>query len=385
MKHFAMSSLALMTAGLLASAPTLAADEDLRREVENLKQQNQTILERLNATSEMLESSRTADSQGGGVNIGGYGELHYNNWDNQLTGGADKEEMDFHRFVLFFGHEFTSDIRFFSELEIEHALAGESQPGEVELEQAYVEFDLNDTTRAKGGLFLVPVGILNETHEPPTFYGVERNPIESNIIPSTWWEAGAAVSGQFGKGWSYDLAVTSGLDLATADKVRSGRQKVANARANSLMYTGRMKFTGIAGTELAATFATQDDYTQGQGTKNSATLIEAHGIYNHGPFGLRALYATWDLEGKTAGYDEQTGWFVEPSFRVNKQFGVFARYNVWDNQAGSDTDTEYSQVDVGVNYWPHEDVVIKVDLQDQDAPAGSNEYDGFNVGIGYQF
>lgn len=385
MKHFAMSSLALMTAGLLASAPTLAADEDLRKEVENLKQQNQTILERLNATSEMLESSHTTSAQGGGVHIGGYGELHYNNWDNKLAGGTDKEEMDFHRFVLFFGHEFTSDIRFFSELEVEHALAGESQPGEVELEQAYVEFDLNDATRAKGGLFLMPVGILNETHEPPTFYGVERNPIESNIVPSTWWEAGAAVSGQFGEGWSYDLAVTSGLDLATANKVRDGRQKVAKARANSLMYTGRMKFTGIAGTELAATFATQDDYTQGQGTKNSATLIEAHGIYTHGPFGLRALYATWDLEGKTAGYDEQTGWFIEPSFRVNKQFGVFARYNEWDNQAGSDTDTEFSQVDVGVNYWPHADVVIKVDLQDQDAPAGSNEFDGFNLGIGYQF
>ena len=64
---------------------------------------------------------------------------------------------------------------------------------------------------------------------------------------------------------------------------------------------------------------------------------------------------------------------------------MLARYNQWDTQAGNRTDTEYSQVDVGLNYWPHEDVVIKFDVQDQDAPAGSDEYDGFNIGIGYQF
>ena len=39
----------------------------------------------------------------------------------------------------------------------------------------------------------------------------------------------------------------------------------------------------------------------------------------------------------------------------------------------------------GLNYWPIEDVVIKFDYQDQDVPAGKNEFDGFNLGIGYQF
>ena len=116
--------------------------------------------------------------------IGGYGELHYNNIE-------DTESIDFHRFVLFFGHEFTESIRFFSEFELEHALSGDGKPGEVELEQAYIEMDLTESTTLKTGLFLVPVGIINETHEPPTFYGVERNPVEKNIIPATWWEAGA--------------------------------------------------------------------------------------------------------------------------------------------------------------------------------------------------
>ncbi|MDZ7805169.1 porin [Thiohalophilus sp.] len=382
--------IALITAGLLGSAPVLASEQELRQEIDNLKQQNQTIMERLNATSEMIESNRSAGGASP-VNIGGYGELHYNNLSNNLAGGDDKEMLDFHRFVLFFGYEYTDDIRFFSELEVEHAYSGESKPGAVELEQAYVEFDLNNKTSAKGGLFLVPVGILNETHEPPTFYGVERNPVENKIVPTTWWTSGAELTGRFGQGFSYNLGLHEGLATSAADDfaVRDGRQKSAKATASDLATTARIKYTGMPGLELAATFQHQSDMTQ-DGTDNagSANLIEAHAIYTKGAFGLRALYATWDLDGSgpaAIGADEQTGWFIEPSYKLTNKFGVFARHNVWDNQAGNSTDTEFTQTDVGFNYWPHEDVVIKMDYQTQDAPAGENEYDGFNVGIGYQF
>ncbi|MDY6979263.1 MAG: porin [Pseudomonadota bacterium] len=389
-----VTPLALMIAGLLGTAPAMAADEELRQEIENLKQENRTIMERLNATSEMIENNRSAGAASP-VSIGGYGELHYNNLSNNLAGGSDKDMLDFHRFVLFFGYEYTDDIRFFSELEIEHAYAADSadgsKPGAVELEQAYVEFDLNDKTSAKGGVFLLPVGILNETHEPPTFYGVERNPVEKNIIPTTWWAAGAELTGRFGQGFSYNLGIHEGLKLDPSGDmaVRSGRQKSAEADASDLASTARLKYTGIPGLELAATVQHQTDISQAPGDNlGSANLIEAHAIYTSGAFGLRALYATWDLDGTAPaanGADEQTGWFIEPSYKLTSKFGVFARHNVWDNQAGSSADTEYSQTDVGFNYWPHEDVVIKMDYQTQDAPAGENEYDGFNVGIGYQF
>ena len=240
--------------------------------------------------------------------------------------------------------------------------------------------------RAKGGVFLVPVGILNETHEPNTFYGTERNPVEKNIVPSTWWEAGVGLSGEASKGLSYDIALTSGLNLNSEDKVRSGRQKAASARANSPMITGRLKYTGVPGLEVAATLATIGDYTQGQGTKNSATMIETHAVYNSGGFGLRALYASWDVDGKGSGYDEQTGWYVEPSYKINPKLGVFARYNKYDNQAGSGGpgDSEKQQTDIGLNYWPHEDVVIKVDYQTQ-SNANNEDQNGVNIGIGYQF
>ncbi|MFA7386535.1 MAG: hypothetical protein WCZ87_02610 [Thiohalobacteraceae bacterium] len=94
-----------------------------------------------------------------------------------------------------------------------------------------------------------------------------------------------------------------------------------------------------------------------------------------------------DLEGSgpaASGADEQFGSYIEPSFRVNEQWGVFTRYNLWDNAAGSGSASENKQWDVGVNFWPHPDVVIKADYQHQDNDNRENR-DGFNLGVGYQF
>ncbi len=401
-----MSLYRIITAFVCLSAAGLsvAADADnqkLQAEIEKLKNQNEQITERLDAVTTQIEqdaannsSSRKASSQSSSY-FGGYGEVHYNNLQNQNPGGSDKKELDLHRFVLFFGHDFTDSIRFFSELEVEHALvkdtADGSNGGEVELEQAYVEFDFTDTQSAKAGVFLIPVGILNETHEPNTFYGVERNSVEKYIVPTTWWEAGALYNQRFENALSFDIAAHSGLfTSSTSDySIRSGRQKTSNANANDLAYTARLKWTGINGLELASTLQYQADITQGTDpTAGAATLIEAHAVWQTGPFGLRALYANWDLDGTgpaSVGADKQRGWYVEPSYRINPQWGLFARYSEWDNQASDATDSETSQADVGFNYWPHEHVVLKFDYQDQSAPAGENEFDGFNLGVGYQF
>ncbi|MBE0439548.1 MAG: porin [Gammaproteobacteria bacterium] len=381
---------------------------EVQQQNQDLKAENQTLKNKVDATEQTaLEASaaaealavateqavKTASFNANKTSIGGYGELHYNNLEGQ-NGAADKDEIDFHRFVLFFGHEFNDDLRFFSEFELEHSLVKDtsngSNGGEIELEQAYIEYDINQQHRVKGGLFLMPVGIMNETHEPNTFYGTERNPVESNIIPTTWWEGGVMFSGQLAQGLSYDLVATSGLNTSgTANyAVRSGRQKVSKAKAEDFAYTGRLKWTAIPGVELAVTAQYQENMTQSQDpTAGSATLLETHAVIQQGDFGLRALYATWDVNGsgpKASGSDQQTGWYIEPSYRITDNVGVFARYNEWDNQAGNSTDSQYQQIDLGVNWWPHKDVVVKVDYQDQDAPAGK-EQDGINVGLGYQF
>ena len=373
-------------------------------EIEALKSQQQDTAKQAADADEKAEAAVVAveDSSSGTstqsswtdrTTIGGYGELHYNNINND--GIDDKNEIDFHRFVLFFGHEFTDRLRFFSEFELEHALAGDGKKGEVELEQAYIEYDIRDNLQTKGGVFLMPVGILNETHEPTTFYGVERNDVETIIIPSTWWEAGAALNGYFDNGISWDLALTSGLAIPTtgdnAFVVRSGRQKVSEAIANDFAYTGRLKYTGIQGLELAGALNYQSDASQepddGLG---SGLLFETHAIYQNGPFQLRALYAGWDFDGyavKAADANRQSGWYIEPSIRPWQQLGFYARYEDLD---GARTRDKFKQWEIGANYWPHEDVVLKVDYRDRnvdtvDIDAKSVDFTAFDLGIGYQF
>jgi len=405
----ALSAMLLaFTTGQAAEAPTPEQMWEIiqqqQQQIEALQQKLEQTDEKVAETDQKVEIAGDMIEQAGGLpaeaswaaqsKIGGYGELHYNNLDSG-------NELDFHRFVLFFGHQFNDNIRFFSELELEHSIAADGANGEVELEQAFIEFDLGDSHVAKAGLFLMPVGLINETHEPPTFYGVERNAVEKNIIPATWWEAGGAIRGELAPGFSYDFAVTSGLNVpltgGNAFKIRNGRQKVSEAVAESLAYTGRLKWTGMPGVELAMSTQYQEDLTQGV-MNVGATLFEAHADIQRGPFGLRALYARWDLDNAAAiaatdpaaeGRDEQTGWYIEPSVRgrlgdIPGEFGAFVRYDVWDNNAGAANLTEKRQSNLGFNYWPHPDVVLKFDIQKQDNEDG-NDVDGFNLGVGYQF
>jgi len=369
-------------------------------EIDALKKQQEETARTANDADEKAEAAVVAAEESASrgswadkTSIGGYGELHYNNGIKDNS-GDDYNEIDLHRFVLTVGHEFTDSIRFFSEIEFEHD--GE----EVEVEQAFVEFDLQDNLQTRGGVFLLPVGIINETHEPTTFYGVERNDVESIIIPATWWAGGAGINGYFDNGISWDLAVTEGLKMDTtgdnAFRVRSGRQKTSEAEANDLAYTGRLKYTGIPGLELAASINYQTDASQDGGDGlDEGILYEAHAIYQKGPFALRALYAQWDFDGsavKLNGNDEQSGWYIEPSYKPWEKLGIYARYEDVDAELNTDRNNRFDQWEVGANFWPTEDVVLKVDYRsrnyDSTGIAVSPEYsdfDAFDLGIGYVF
>ena len=344
------------------------------------------------ATADYVEALEIPAESGTATTIGGYGELHY----NQVAAddpAHDFEQIDFHRFVLFVGHEFNERVRFFSELEVEHSISGDGQPGEVELEQAYVEFAFNDNIAAQGGLFLLPVGILNETHEPPTFFGVERNSVENVILPSTWWEAGAGLSGNFASGLSWNVALHSGLAIPTtgsnAFRVRSGRQKVGKADASDPAYTARLKYTGVPGLELSASYQYQADPSQiaGDGL-DSGSLFTTHAIYDRGDFSLRALYGAWSFDGsavEAAAANEQSGWYVEPSFRLSPNWGVYTRYEDIDGARRQD---KFAQWEAGLSYWPVPGVTIKLDYRSREHDLLSfagRDFDALDLGIGYQF
>ncbi|MEZ5324787.1 MAG: hypothetical protein R3F19_06965 [Verrucomicrobiales bacterium] len=405
----ALSVLVSTTLAISGQSHVLADEAELRNEIELLKSRLLQLEARLSqpavpassgsepAGKVPVASSNFGDidaefmgsGSGGGAaawyertSLGGYGEMHLNL--------GDKDEIDFHRWVLFVDHEFNERFRLVSELELEHSIAGDGQNGEFELEQAYIEATFDNGWSGKGGLFLMPIGILNETHEPNTFFGTERNPIEREIIPSTWWEGGLQVSKKTDQGLLWDAAFHSGLAVPSsggnAFRIRSGRQKVSEADASEWAATTRVRYTGIPGFEVGGSAQYQSDITPGRGEKNVAVLGEAHIDIRKGGFGLRALGGYWDIGGASPvsmGLDSQWGFYIEPSYTFSigesSRLGVFGRYNQLEVAAG-----DIEQWDTGVNFWPADNIVLKADYSRIES-AGASAEDVINFGIGYQF
>lgn len=348
------------------------------------KKADQTAQE-VEAAAEAIETASTSTGNGwwDKTSLGGYGEIHYNSKDGN-------DEVDFHRYVLYVGHEFTDNLRFFSEFELEHSIAGEGKAGEIELEQAWIEMDINKHNRFRAGLDILPIGIINQTHEPNTFYGVERNRVESEVIPATWWEAGLGLLGELAPGWNYHFVMHSGLSVPTSSgRIRSGRNKVAEANADHPAFTGSLEYTGIPGLEIGGAFQYQDDIVAGaQVAKNSATLLEGHIDYKHrSGFGLRALYAGWNLDNiikAGSGDDDQYGYYVEPSYRfpiVKGDIGFFGRYQQLDLA----NDREEESYIAGLQWWPINQVVFKFDYEDRQDEDANTSQDIYSLGMGFTF
>jgi len=398
---------ALLALALLpcASAAAPLSLEDLQKQVEAL-------------AAEIEQQRQGSGTAAGNSNttLGGYGEAYFKRID------GSKDEFDAYRLVLFVGHRFDEKLRFASEIEIEHAYVKDSDTsctftdstttgtvgvvdageltcgkpatsnGYVAVEQLFLEYTFAEKHRASAGLLLVPVGILNETHEPDTFYGVFRAPVEREIVPGTWFETGVLFSGEIVDGVSYDAMIGSGLKGDGSKAVKDMRQRGSKADGSDLAYTARLKYTGLPGTEFGVTWQHQTDMAQGTLAGDlDGDLLEAHIAFNRGPFALRALTAQWDLDKSALAVAnqkraEQSGWYIEPSFKVTPAVGVFMRHSVWDSEAADATDSQWTEQSVGVNWWLHERAVVKADLQFRDDPNPANvDPDGFNLGIGFQF
>lgn len=394
------TALSISILGALAAEPVQADDQqqeiqELKKRIEQLEQQLDT---KLNAMADTIEQSQAAASPANRVHIGGYGEMHYRNLEDES--GEEYQELDFHRLVLFFGYDFNDKARFVTEFEIEHIIASAGSRGAVELEQAYLEFDLASNMHLQTGAMLMPIGIINETHEPPTFYGVERPVVETTVIPTTWWSNGVKFIHKLDNGISYDLMIHEGLKTEdpTADasaepfNIKKGKQKGSFADAFDLAVTGRVRYTGTRGLELAVYGQYQPDLDQSAEASyaEDASLVGGHVIYQVGEFTATGLYARWDIAGddaEAAGKDLQDGGYVELAYQPLQQWGFFVRQSAWS--LTDDVDAE--QTDFGVNYYPYEGIVFKFDYQIQNEDAeistGSedNVGDGFNLGMGYAF
>ena len=399
----------LFLAALLAISPVTFADtlEHVEEEVHMALETIQALkaeINELKATvamqGEVQEASMSRIAKAAKkfekVTLGGYGELHYQ--DVETDGGSDSRSMDAHRYVLFFGYDFTDKVRFRSEFELEHGLTcadDDGCPGEVELEQMYIEMDHTDKFSSRVGIMLTPVGILNENHEPPTFYGVERNEVEKYLIPTTWWAGGVQAIYKMDNGITVEGMVSEGLEVNSAGYIRGGRQKSAEATLNDWSYTARVTYTGFPGLKASVFYNHQTDPTQSSSDNlEELDIYGASAIYGFGDgFEVRAIHVQAEFEGKdetgaffTNGYDEQQGTFLEAS----KRFGNLGFFVNSSNVSGEKLARQYTVMQYGISWWypGNSNAVIKANWYDKEHSndsLSSSDKDGIHLGVGYVF
>src|SRR4029077_6457473 len=174
---------------------------------------------------------------------GRYGEVHYTN----PTGPKTPAVVNLARFVVYLAHSFDDRLAYRSELEVEDAKVEGGKPGgEVSLAQASPHYRLADWITLRTGLVLAPVGIINETHEPPTFNGVERPGFDNDVIPTTWREIEVGALGTIpGSGLAYRVYLVNGLraeGFSASEGIREGRQEGQLASFANPSFTGRLEW-----------------------------------------------------------------------------------------------------------------------------------------------
>lgn len=370
-----------------------------------------------------------------GVSIGGYGEALYQRFATRRDDGtlsSSRDTADLLRSVFYFGYKWTDRILFDSEVEFEHASTGEGaeERGEASVEFAHVDFFLLPEGNARAGLLLVPLGWVNELHEPPVFLGARRPGVEDAIIPTTWREIGAGGFGDWGS-VSYRGYLVAGLDASrfSSEGIREGRQEGSRSKAEDLALTGRLDWAIRPGATLGGGFFTGDS---GQGMRDSrarrlrvrTSLLESHAEWNWRGWQLRGLYARTSigdaerlndalgLSGDQAIGSRQSGWYGQAGFDLLSLFGggsggssgspgpsgqgerqalvLFVRYEAYDTQravpAGfsRDPQNDVRAKTAGVSWKPIPMVVIKADYQDLDNRAGTGA-DQVNLALGFIF
>lgn len=360
-----------------------------------------------------IGAGNNAFAQEKGAVIGGYGELHYNDVTAGLPESQSAGQLDFHRFILYAGYNFNDWISFQSELELEHTLLEGDEGGEVALEQAYVDMRYSPEFGVRAGIMLVPVGIVNPVHEPPTFNGVERPNVEKYIIPSTWRESGIGVYGKFRNGLSYQAYLMAGLDASGingAEGIREARQNGFESSVDNIGFTGRVDYRINLKWNVGASFFYSDLQTdalygeQLDGVRFG--MLEGHLLYTDNRFEARGLVAISSISnadklnntfGKGAGKG-QFGSYVElaydllPSFKpeTEQQLFAFARYDVYDtNFQTADglqhvDNYQHDEMTLGLTYKPTPQVAFKMDYQFL-GTAGEKDIEQFNLGVGYNF
>ncbi len=355
-----------------------------------------------------------------GVSLAGYGEVIYQNFNaNDESGKASgkTDEWDYLRQIVYTGFRFNDKLLFNAEIEFEHGSTGSGKPGEVSVEFGYVEAALASSLNFRAGMLLLPLGIVNEQHEPPTYLGALRPETESQVIPSTWRGNGAGFVGASKSGVGFKLYVVESLNAKnfSASGIRSGRQSGTKAIAEDLALTGRLDYSGIAGVIVGASFFLGNT---GQGLLDGAsnaidarvTLYAAHATLSYRGFEARGLYArstigdadtlnrVLKLTGNKSLGTSQEGFYftlgydVMPLFKKTAKVALlpFVQYERLNTQKevprgfSLDASKARTNLSYGFSYKPHPNVAFKVDYITRKNDAAT-AVDQFNFGVTYLY
>lgn len=356
-----------------------------------------------------------------GLHIGGYGQIDMNlplSDENVHYNG----KLDVHRLVTFLGYNFNEKVSFVSEIEYEHVV-------EVYVEQAFLNYKLKDNMSVQAGLMLIPMGIQNLYHEPPTFNGVERTNVDKYIVPTTWREMGVGVSGNLeDHSVNYQLMLVNGFNGYDAEGgvfsgkkgLRSGRQKGAESYMTKPDFAARVAYYGMPGWNLGVSLYKGESETvlynelnlddkEAVATADSSKIgIQMIGLdarYTNGPIQARAQYIVADLENTTAynnftGSDlgsVMTGYYLEGGYNLlnnkdtDNELIVFARhenYNTNDEvEAGMDANLAYNRTEntIGLTYKIASGAAFKADYQFLSNESTDEEKKQFNLGVAVWF
>lgn len=338
------------------------------------------------------------------VTIGGYAQIDYNE-----PNGSKVGKLDIHRMVFLFGYKFNDKVSFISEIEYEHV-------EEVFVEQAYIKYKASENMNVLAGLMLVPMGIINEFHEPPTYYGVERPNVDNFIVPTTWRELGIGISGRIDNAsLKYQAYIFNGFKsyvdgvgiLRGTDGLRKGRQKGAESVVSSPNLSVKLDYYGILGlrVSLSGYFGkTQTDDTSIDASTVGISMIGFDARYKYNNLELRGQYITTNLSD-TENYNVLTGqdlgskmngFYAEMAYGFELKgeekitpFLRYEKYNTHANTEGSLVTNEAfdrNELIFGLNYKVADGAAFKIDYQLMDnAIFGSETSKQFNAGIAIWF
>lgn len=372
----------------------------------------QTVQDSINNPQNQLNAAQRilSGNYGKAVTVGAYGEMTYNQPEGQ------NGELDIQRMVLLFGYKFNDKTQFVTEIELEHTV-------EVFVEQAFVNYNVANNISLRGGLMLVPMGIVNEYHEPTTFNGVERPAVDNAIVPTTWREMGVGVTGRFpDASIGYQAYIFNGFKstenedgevtgfLKGSNGLRSGRQKAIQSTIDSPTFSTKIEYYGLPGLRLGLsgyfgkTQAT-DDVEDIDGANIGISMVGLDARYAKKRFTARGqfIYASLsdtedyntltnrDLGSALMGYYTEVAYNLLPLNKAQRLF-AFTRYENYDTHAstegGLEVNDAYNRTDIttGLSYHIAPGVVIKGDYQFRSNNDDNSEVDNrLNFGIGVWF